>query len=59
MAHRNRGWLAHISLQYIWDWSGLGLSIARSIILAHGGELTLSNRKPVGLRAEIRLPPAA
>ncbi|MCB1500961.1 MAG: HAMP domain-containing protein [Bauldia sp.] len=38
--------------------SGLGLSIARSIILAHGGELTLSNRKPVGLRAEIRLPPA-
>jgi signal transduction histidine kinase len=39
--------------------SGLGLSIARSIILAHGGELTLSNRKSGGLRVEIRLPPTA
>ena len=38
--------------------SGLGLSIARSIILAHGGEIALSNRKPGGLRAEIRLPRA-
>jgi signal transduction histidine kinase len=38
--------------------SGLGLSIARSIVLAHGGELTLSNRREGGLRAEIRLPPA-
>jgi signal transduction histidine kinase len=38
--------------------SGLGLSIARSIVLAHGGELTLANRREGGLRAEIRLPPA-
>lgn len=37
---------------------GLGLSISRSIILAHGGELTLSNRPAGGLRVEIRLPPA-
>lgn len=39
--------------------SGLGLSIARSIVLAHGGALTLANRREGGLRAEIRLPPAA
>jgi signal transduction histidine kinase len=38
--------------------AGLGLSIARSIILAHGGELTLSNRKGGGLHVEIRLPKA-
>ena len=38
--------------------AGLGLSIARSIILAHGGELTLSNRKAGGLHVEIRLPRA-
>ena len=36
--------------------AGLGLSIARSIVLAHGGELTLSNRKEGGLHVEIRLP---
>ncbi|MCC6981960.1 MAG: HAMP domain-containing protein [Bauldia sp.] len=35
---------------------GLGLSIARSILLAHGGELALSNRPEGGLRAEVRLP---
>jgi signal transduction histidine kinase len=38
--------------------TGLGLSIARSIILAHGGELTLGNRKDGGLHVEIRLPRA-
>ena len=36
--------------------AGLGLSIARSIVLSHGGELSLSNRPTGGLRAEIRLP---
>ena len=38
---------------------GLGLSIARSVVLAHGGELLLSNRPAGGLRAEIRLPRTA
>ncbi len=35
---------------------GLGLSIARSIVRAHGGDVTLSNRREGGLRAEITLP---
>lgn len=35
---------------------GLGLSIARSIARAHGGDVVLSNRAEGGLRAEIRLP---
>jgi signal transduction histidine kinase len=34
---------------------GLGLSIARTIIRAHGGEVTLKNL-PNGLRAEVALP---
>ncbi|MFS8036638.1 ATP-binding protein [Xanthobacter sp. AM11] len=38
---------------------GLGLAIARSIIKAHGGELTLANRPEGGLRAEIILPTAS
>ncbi len=35
---------------------GLGLSIARSIILEHGGSILLKNRVDAGLRAEITLP---
>src|SRR4029079_17948187 len=35
-----------------------GLSISRSIVLSHGGELRLTNRTAGGLRAEIRLPTA-
>ncbi len=35
---------------------GLGLAIARSILLAHGGGLTLSNRPEGGLRAVAQLP---
>jgi signal transduction histidine kinase len=35
---------------------GLGLSIARAIVLAHGGTLSLHDRKPNGLIVCIRLP---
>jgi signal transduction histidine kinase len=35
---------------------GLGLSIARAIVLAHGGELSLNDRPPHGLIVRIRLP---
>lgn len=35
---------------------GLGLAIARSIVLAHGGDLALENRSAGGLRAQITLP---
>ena len=35
---------------------GLGLAIAASIVEAHGGTLTLSNRRESGLRASIALP---
>ena len=35
---------------------GLGLSIARAIVLAHGGELSLNNRQPHGLIVRIELP---
>lgn len=38
---------------------GLGLATARSIIRAHGGELTLANRPGGGLTAAIHLPVAA
>ena len=35
---------------------GLGLGIARSIVQAHGGELSLANHREGGLEATIRLP---
>jgi len=35
---------------------GLGLSIARAIALAHGGELSLNDRQPHGLIVRIELP---
>lgn len=35
---------------------GLGLSIARTIIRAHGGDISLSNRDEGGLRATIAIP---
>lgn len=36
--------------------AGLGLSIARTVIRTHGGEVQLSNRAAGGLRASVRLP---
>lgn len=36
--------------------AGLGLPIARAILRAHGGEVSLSNRPEGGLRATVRLP---
>jgi signal transduction histidine kinase len=36
--------------------AGLGLAIARSVVLAHGGAITLANRKEGGLRVTVRLP---
>jgi len=36
--------------------AGLGLTLARAIAEAHGGELVLTNRLEGGLRAQIRLP---
>lgn len=36
--------------------TGLGLTVARTIVRAHGGDITLTNRKGGGLRVEVRLP---
>lgn len=36
--------------------AGLGLALARRIVLMHGGSLDLAPREPHGARAEIRLP---
>lgn len=38
------------------DGTGLGLSIARAVLEAHGGELTIENRRVRGLRAVMVLP---
>ena len=38
---------------------GLGLSIARSIVLSHGGSIELGDRTPIGLRVRIALPRAS
>jgi signal transduction histidine kinase len=35
---------------------GLGLSIARTIVQAHGGDITLENRETGGLRAAVSIP---
>ncbi len=37
---------------------GLGLSIARTIVRGHGGDIELANLRGGGLRALIRLPQA-
>ncbi len=39
--------------------AGLGLSIARGIVAAHGGDVALDNRAEGGLRATVRLPAVA
>jgi len=36
--------------------TGLGLATVRSVVLAHGGEATLENRRDGGLRARVALP---
>jgi signal transduction histidine kinase len=36
--------------------TGLGMTVARSIIRAHGGEIHLHNRQQGGLRVEVTLP---
>jgi signal transduction histidine kinase len=38
---------------------GLGMSIARSIVRGHGGDITLANRAGGGLRATLHLPRVA
>jgi signal transduction histidine kinase len=35
---------------------GLGLSIARAIVMAHGGKLSLHDRAPHGLRVRAQIP---
>ncbi|MCF6271648.1 MAG: ATP-binding protein [Rhodobacteraceae bacterium] len=36
--------------------TGLGLSVARTIVRGHGGDIRLENREQGGLRVELRLP---
>jgi signal transduction histidine kinase len=35
---------------------GLGLTVAKTILRSHGGDVTLANRKPNGLQASVTLP---
>jgi len=35
---------------------GLGMTIARSIVRGHGGDITLTNRPEEGLRVAVRVP---
>jgi signal transduction histidine kinase len=35
---------------------GMGLSVARTIIIEHRGQIRLRNRRPHGLEVEIELP---
>jgi signal transduction histidine kinase len=37
---------------------GLGLAVARTVFRAHGGDVSLANRPPGGLRAAVTLPHA-
>lgn len=50
---------AHSALSGGVEGTGLGLGIARDIVLGHGGQLTLRNREARGLEAEVVLPRVA
>ena len=41
------------------DGAGLGLPIARKLMLVHGGELTITNNAPIGAKVILSLPPEA
>jgi len=47
---------ARAALNHGIEGTGLGLGIARDIVLGHGGQLTLRNRQASGLEAEVVLP---
>lgn len=47
---------ANIARQKNTSGAGLGLAIVKDIITAHGGDVTLHNRKPNGLFQQVQLP---